>query len=67
VKQSVILFLVVLAVGTGLWPSLHELGLAGLPGDLMTVVEGHRLHLPIGTALLISVVISGVWRMLNPP
>ena len=66
-KQSVILFLVVLAAATGLWPWLRELGLPGLPGDLVTVVEGHRLHLPIGAALLISVVISGVWRMLNPP
>ncbi|MGH6920192.1 MAG: DUF2905 family protein [Geminicoccaceae bacterium] len=65
-KQSIILFLVVLAASTGLWPWLRELGLAGLPGDLVTIVEGHRLHFPIGTALLISVVISGVWRMLTP-
>jgi len=66
VKRSATLFLVVLAVGTALWPWLRELGLAGLPGDLTTIVEGHRLHLPIGTALLISAVVSMVWRMLNP-
>jgi hypothetical protein len=66
VKRSAVLFLVVLAVGTYLWPWLRELGLAGLPGDLTTFVQGYRLHLPIGTALLISAVVSGVWRMLDP-
>jgi Protein of unknown function (DUF2905) len=66
VKRSAILFLVLLAVGTYLWPWLRELGLAGLPGDLTALVQGYRLHLPIGTALLISAVVSGVWRMLDP-
>jgi hypothetical protein len=66
VKRSAILFLVLLAVGAYLWPWLRELGLAGLPGDLTTLVQGYRLHLPIGTALLISAVVSGVWRMLDP-
>jgi Protein of unknown function (DUF2905) len=66
VKRSAILFLVVLAIGTCLWPWLRELGLAGLPGDTSAVVQGSRLHLPIGTALLISSVVSVVWWMLNP-
>jgi Protein of unknown function (DUF2905) len=66
VKRSATLFLVLLAVGGYLWPWLRELGLAGLPGDLTALVEGYRLHLPIGTALLISAVVSGVWRMLDP-
>lgn len=65
-KRSATLFLVLLAVGGYLWPWLRELGLAGLPGDLTALVEGYRLHLPIGTALLISAVVSGVWRMLDP-
>jgi hypothetical protein len=67
VKRSAILFLALLAVGTYLWPWLREIGLLGLPGDLTTVVQGYRLHLPMGTALLISAVISGVWRMLDRP
>jgi hypothetical protein len=29
------------------------------------VVQGYRLHLPIGTAMLITVVVSGVWRLLD--
>ena len=66
-KRLVILFLALLAAGTYLWPWLRELGLAGVPGDLNTVVQGYRLHLPIGTALLISLVISGVWRLLDRP
>jgi hypothetical protein len=66
VRRSATLFLVLLAVGGYLWPWLRELGLAGLPGDLTALVEGYRLHLPIGTALLISAVVSGVWRMLDP-
>jgi hypothetical protein len=67
VKRLAILFLALLAVGTYLWPWLRELGLAGIPGDLTTIVQGYRLHLPIGTALLISAVVSGVWRLLDRP
>jgi hypothetical protein len=67
VKRLAILFLALLAVGTYLWPWLRELGLANVPGDLTTFVQGYRLHLPIGTALLISAVVSGVWRLLDRP
>jgi hypothetical protein len=67
VKRSAVLFLVLLTTGAYLWPWLRELGLARLPGDLTAVVEGYQLHLPIGTALLISVVILGVWRLLDRP
>ena len=66
-KRLAILFLALLAVGAYLWPWLRELGLANVPGDLTTVVQGYRLHLPIGTALLISAVVSGVWRLLDRP
>jgi Protein of unknown function (DUF2905) len=67
VKRLAILFLALLALGTYLWPWLRELGLAGVPGDMTTVVQGYRLHLPIGTAVLITVVVSGVWRLLDRP
>jgi hypothetical protein len=67
VKRTAILFLALLALGIYLWPWLRELGLAGVPGDLTAVVQGYRLHLPIGTALLISAVVSGVWRLLDRP
>jgi len=67
VKRMVLLFLVLLALGTYLWPGLRELGLAGVPGDMTTVVQGYTLHLPIGTALLISLLVSGAWRLLDRP
>jgi hypothetical protein len=67
VKRYAVLFLALLALGTYLWPWLRELGLAGVPGDMTTVIQGYRLHLPIGTALLISVLVSGAWRLLDRP
>lgn len=66
-KRTAFLFLVLLALGTYLWPWLREIGLVTVPGDLSAVVQGYRLHLPIGTALLISAVVSGVWRLLDRP
>lgn len=65
-KRLATLFLVFLAIGSYLWPWLRELGLAGLPGDLVTQIQGYRLHLPIATSLLISGAIAGVWWMLEP-
>jgi Protein of unknown function (DUF2905) len=67
VKRLAVLFLALLAVGTYLWPWLRELGLAAVPGDLTAVVQGYRLHLPIGTALLISAAVAGAWRLLDRP
>lgn len=65
-KRLSALFLVFLAITTYLWPYLRELGLVGLPGDLVTQIQGYRLHLPIATSLLISGAISGAWWMLQP-
>jgi hypothetical protein len=66
VRRPTFLFLVILAAGAYLWPWLREIGLFGLPGDTVTDLQGYRLHLPIGTALLISAAISGVWWLLDP-
>ena len=60
-----ILFLVLLVVGSALWPWLRELGLAWLPGDTTLDWQGYRFHLPVTTALLISLVVAGVWRLLD--
>jgi hypothetical protein len=61
-----VVFLVILGIATYLWPWLRELGLARLPGDVMTDIQGYRLHLPISTSLLITGAIAGAWRMLEP-
>lgn len=65
-KRSVILFLVILALATYLWPWLREIGLVRLPGNVVTEVRGYRLHVPLGLSLLISAAISGAWWMLDP-
>ena len=65
-KRMAVVFLVILGIATYLWPWLRELGLAGLPGDVMTDIQGYRLHLPISTSLLITGAIAGAWRMLEP-
>jgi hypothetical protein len=67
VKRLATLFLIMLAIGSFLWPWLRELGLAGLPGDIITEFQGLRLYLPISTALLVSGAMYGAWRMLQPP
>jgi Protein of unknown function (DUF2905) len=66
VKRSAILFLVILALATYLWPWLREIGLLGLPGNVVAEIRGHRLHVPLGLSLLISAAISGTWWMLHP-
>ena len=53
-------------IGTCLWPGLREIGLAGLPGDVVTEVQGYRFHVPLGLSLLITAAIYGAWRLLEP-
>jgi len=41
-----------------LWPLAQKLGLGRLPGDIVIERENFRLYLPLGTSILISVVLS---------
>ncbi len=41
-----------------LWPLLQKIGLGRLPGDIVIERENFRLYLPLGTSLLISLVLS---------
>lgn len=46
-------------IGAGLlWLLGSRLGLGHLPGDIVIERENFRLYLPLGTCLLISVVLS---------
>ena len=65
-KRAALLFLLVAVAGTCLWPGLREIGLAGLPGDLVTEVSGYRVHVPLGLSLLITAAIAGAWWLLEP-
>lgn len=59
-------FGVLVALGSFVWPWLLQLGLGGLPGDIMVdLIPGFKFHLPITTALLISAVIAGAWALLD--
>ncbi len=56
-KWLIILGLVLVALGL-LWPLVQKLGLGRLPGDIVIERENFRLYLPLGTSILISVVLS---------
>ena len=55
-----------LLVATGLlWPFLSKLGLGRLPGDIVVERENFTFYLPLGTCLLISVVLSLIFWLLG--
>lgn len=56
-KWLIILGIVLVAAGL-LWPLIQKLGLGRLPGDIVIERENFRLYLPLGTSILISVVLS---------
>ena len=60
IGKSLIVIGVVL-IGAGLlWFAGSRLGLGRLPGDIAIERENFRLYLPLGTCLLISVLLSAV-------
>jgi Protein of unknown function (DUF2905) len=64
-SRLLIIFGVVL-IGAGLlWPLIVKLGLGRLPGDIVIERENFRLYLPIGTSVLISVILSLILWLLN--
>jgi hypothetical protein len=48
-----------------LWPFLSKLGLGRLPGDIVIERENFTFYLPLGTSLLISVVLSLIFWLLG--
>jgi Protein of unknown function (DUF2905) len=53
----ILLGLVLLATGL-LWPWLGRLGLGHLPGDIRIERPGFSLYAPLGSGLVVSVVLS---------
>ena len=54
-----LIFVGAVLIGAGLlWLAGSRLGLGHLPGDIVIERENFRLYLPLGTCLLISVVLS---------
>ena len=49
---------IILIVAGLLWPLLTKMGLGHLPGDIKLERKGFTLYLPLGTAVVVSLVIS---------
>jgi len=64
-SRTLIIFGLVLVAAGLLWPFLAKLGLGRLPGDIVIERENFRFYLPIGTCLLISVVLSLIFWLLG--
>ena len=60
----VVLGLVILAIGL-LWPHLSRLGLGRLPGDIVIERENMTFYFPLMTCLLLSVLLSLVFWVVN--
>jgi Protein of unknown function (DUF2905) len=56
---------IVLLVAGLLWPLLQKFGLGRLPGDIVIERGNFRFYLPLGTSLLISLVLSLLFWLLN--
>lgn len=48
-----------------LWPVLGRLGLGRLPGDIVIEREHFRFYFPVVTSLLVSIVLSLLFWLLN--
>jgi len=56
----------VVLIGAGLlWLVGSRLGLGRLPGDIVIERENFRFYLPLGTCLLISVLLSAVFWIIG--
>jgi hypothetical protein len=57
-RTALIVFGVVLLVAGLLWPWLQRLGLGRLPGDIVIERERLRVYIPLGSSILISVILT---------
>ena len=60
----IVLGLVIVVVGL-LWPYLSQLGLGRLPGDIVIERENMTFYFPLMTCLLLSVLLSLVFWVVN--
>jgi Protein of unknown function (DUF2905) len=65
VSRLLIIFgLALVALGL-LWPVIDKIGLGRLPGDIVIERDNFRLYIPLATSLLVSVVLSLLFWLLN--
>lgn len=53
---------IILLVAGLLWPFLSKLGLGRLPGDIAIKREGFSFYFPLTTMILISIVLTLIFR-----
>jgi hypothetical protein len=63
-RTLIIVGLIIVATGL-LWPWLSRIGLGRLPGDIVIERENFTFYAPIGTGILISIVLSFFLWLLN--
>ena len=56
--------IVLLLIGFA-WPFLSKLGVGRLPGDIVIERENFTFHFPLMTSILISILLSLVFWLLN--
>ncbi|MER8578503.1 DUF2905 domain-containing protein [Mesorhizobium sp. M1423] len=63
-RTLIVIGLIIVAIGL-LWPWLSRVGLGKLPADIVIQRENFTFYAPIGTGILISIVLSFVLWLLN--
>jgi hypothetical protein len=63
-KTLIVIGIVLIGAGL-LWLAGSHLGLGRLPGDIVIERENFRLYLPLGTCLLLSVLLSAVFWIIG--
>jgi DUF2905 family protein len=63
-RVLIVLGLVMLVAGL-LWPSLAQLGLGQLPGDIVIERKNATFYFPLMTSLLVSVLLSLLFWVVN--
>jgi hypothetical protein len=63
-RTLIVVGLVIVAVGM-LWPWLEKLGFGRLPGDIVIQRGNFVFYAPLGTGLLISLVLSAIFWLIN--
>ena len=61
--QKILITLGIVLLVAGLaWPFLMKLGIGRLPGDIIVKREGFSLYFPITTMIIISIVLTLIFR-----
>ncbi len=63
-KTLIVIGAILIAAGL-FWMAGSRLGLGHLPGDIIIERENFRLYLPLGTCLLISIILSAVFWVIG--